>query len=704
MLHRLFRVTLVSFFILGLNGQAFASQVLKSNLCDLRPLSGKITCITQLFGSRLDPKKIPLVIVHGANLQSIFFAEPRLEAWEPFVEFYSTDPQLKQNFEPYMFAYYSNMTTGEDLGTKLGQELDNLNASDSNFGSKPIVFDVHSFGNDITRSFMQKYVQRSGAWVGQIGGRRVAGMVSMGGAMWGSPMANGPALYARIKTTDELKLLLFENLFYYSGAGPTWDYPNRSDLRWGNHDGLLDYGKFPKERNLWLEGLNADHSFDSKIYAYAGVFDPKKDCDSFGASTMAYCLGSKILNNIDVASDGVVPVSSALLYDQNGRSRARKARLFEGYNHDDIVRGIGDGVLFNSVKNDLLEIASGIGSATIQSRTDILDFNGDGRGEVFGYNWNTGQWEIYFNDPNGYFRIQFGQWSPELTVKAADFNADGLTDLFLYNEINGDWAKAVNDGRGGFRYFSSKWSPGWQVNVADLDGDGRSDVFLYHVETGQWFKCVSLGDGTGEFTYSNGVWSPEWQVYTTEFNGDGRSDFFLYNGVSGQWFKVVNDGGRGFTYSSGFWSAGWQILPGDYSGDRLTDILLYNGWSGQWFLALNSGSGFDYRSGFWSPGWVVEPLDLDGNGMLDPFLYFQNSPEWFSVLNRRGGDFYYYGGRRTMIGSQFKAVDFNGDGWLDLLEYDSDSGTAMQWISKGSGDFQYRLNFMLPNRILLTKR
>ncbi|MBI4120363.1 MAG: hypothetical protein HY454_02755 [Parcubacteria group bacterium] len=766
----------------GSGNYAFA----QNNLCgNLSPLRGEITCLAPAFPSEYLGSKVATILVHGINLESNIFARPKSEAWGPFIQFYLADADLKKNNGIYFFVYFSQATEGKNLGTKLGQELDKLNISDPNFGSRPIIFLGHSFGNLITREFVQNYIQRSGAWAGKLGGYRVIGWISFGGTFDGSPMANGPALYAKIPAVDEIKLLTFQNLFL--SLGPTWNQPNRSDLRWSNRDGLLDYDRFPRERNLWLEELNADRTFDSKIVAYAGTLNQQSDCDSLDISSRVYCFGGEILKNIGLDSDGLVPVSSALFHDNNGKSRARKTRLLEGHNHDEVVQGKGDGVLLKSVKADLMEMVAatssgwstvtvsvdGLGSVVsnppgidcgpycsqafqegtqveldpspyfdhvfagwsgdadcydgfvsvglapikcqarfLEVKTlsrlgpDALDFNGDGRGEIFSYDPTTGQWEINFGGEFGQFNFVRGYGPVNSTVNAGDFNGDGLTDLFWYDPVFGWWAKATSDGKGGFLYFWSSWSPGWQVKVTDIDGDGRSDVFLYHPVTGQWFKCISLGLGGGEFYYVGGAWSAGWQIYNADFNGDRFADLFLYSPVTGQWFKAFGDGARGFNYESGVWSAGWQIYPGDYSGDRLTDLFLYNSRNGQWFVATNvPGGGFGYRTDFWSPGWSIETGDFDGNGLTDLLLYFPDRPEYFTVFSRSSQTFGYLSDTRGgIVGSEIRSADFNGDGYSDLVEYNSKFGTSVQWMNRGTGLFRRFTSWLFPNRVLITRK
>ena len=768
--------------LFGISGNVFAKTQVLYNLCNVNPLIGQAACLAPALPEDYLGSKIVMIVVHGVNLEGTSFARPKLEAWEPFTEFYLADPTLKKEFKLYFFPYYSQVTKGKNLAVTLGEELDKFNISDPNFGSRPIVFVGHSFGNAIIHSFVNNYVQRSGAWAGKRGGYRMAGWISFGGTLHGSPMANGPALYDRIPAVDEIKLLLFENLFYVSGGGPRYDQPNRSDLWWDDYDGLFN----GKEQNLWLQELNADRSFDSKLVAYAGRFDPNQDCDSFAISTRAYCFGSGILKDIGLASDGLVPVSSALFYDHTGKSRAGKTRLLEGYDHDKIVRGESDGALFKSVKADLMEIvgasSSGWSTVTIsvsgqgtitsnpfgidcnpycsqsfevgmgvrlepspkmdhvfagwggdadcydghvivglsptkcQARflpvvtlfklgSDALDFNGDGRGEIFSYDPATGQWEINFGGEFGQFNFVSGYGPANSTVNAGDFNGDGFTDLFYYDPVSGQWVKATGDGKGGFLYFWSNWSAGWQVKVTDIDGDGRSDVFLYQPATGQWYKCISLGLGGGEFYYIQGAWSAGWQIYNADFNGDRFADLFLYNSVTGQWFKATGDGTRGFNYESGVWSAGWQIHPGDYSGDRLTDILLYNSQTGQWFVATSVSGGFTYRTDFWSSGWSIETGDFDGNGLTDLFLYFPDRPEYFTIFSRPSQTFGYLSDTRgSVIGSEIRTADFNGDGYSDLVEYGSKFGTSIQWMNRGTGSFRRFVSWLFPNRILLTRK
>lgn len=324
-------------------------------------------------------------------------------------------------------------------------------------------------------------------------------------------------------------------------------------------------------------------------------------------------------------------------------------------------------------------------SGVVDNRLRSVDFNGDGRGDVFAYAPATGDWAMRLE--SGSLRIvREGRWSA-WTIKAADFNGDRLTDLFLYDPITGVWYKAINTGANNFAYFGGTWSPDWSVAIVELNGDGRSDVFLYNVENGMWFRALTNADGTGFASYVRGDWSPDWQIHPVDFNADGLSDLFLYNTARGWWFRAINDGIR-FSYAGGIWDPGWEVFPADLNGDGRQDLFLYNSTTGLWFRVLFDGTTFSYSGSVWSPNWAISVGDFNGDSRHDLFLYNPVSGVWFKVLSTGAGGFTYTGGLWS-AGWRVSTTDFNGDGRDDLFLYDSSTRMYFQVLSTASGEFAY---------------
>jgi RHS repeat-associated protein len=199
--------------------------------------------------------------------------------------------------------------------------------------------------------------------------------------------------------------------------------------------------------------------------------------------------------------------------------------------------------------------------------TVAVDFDGDGRVEIFGKDLNTGQSAIYglasgsswaevLNTDGKYPLI--AEPSSRAIHVLGDFNGDGLQDSIYYDpdatdhidsgQVYGDlrW----NTGNGfspPIKVFLDELNPGRHevsVRVADMNHDGRADLVIFHHKPVEGTAIlISRGDGT--FTpvppgYDQpGLWLYPWQLlggssgypedpYSTskigDFNGDGFPD------------------------------------------------------------------------------------------------------------------------------------------------------------------------------------
>lgn len=290
-------------------------------------------------------EKLPLILIHGLNAGDIF-APPQADAWDNFLNYHNGNPALKAIFKPYLVSYYSNAASVSNLGGALCDVIDKMNRDDpDNFGNKNFVLVGHSMGGLVARNSLT-FRQDSGAFSGKALGERVLKIITLATPHHGSPLANDQARDQRAGIGWKTVIDGYERLF--RSSGPAWDQVNRSDLRWDNYDGLLDYNSYPDEKNFWLDDLNQNRIHDSKIIAYSGTTAPGDGCWS------EYCWGATILGGaFDLANDGVVPLSSAQF-----EGHLVVTRYFSDYNHSEMVRGKnpGDPLLFERIRDDLLNI------------------------------------------------------------------------------------------------------------------------------------------------------------------------------------------------------------------------------------------------------------------------------------------------------------------------------------------------------------
>jgi len=215
---------------------------------------------------------------------------------------------------------------------------------------QPFVIIAHSMGGLVSRSFMNEYSFNTGINAGKKCGDLVKLLVTLSSPHHGSPMANGPARDTKVSFWLGMYMAAIESFVF---SETKYTEVNRSDLRWDNYDGLLNYSKYSGEKNDWLTNLNSQTVYDPKLICYAGTVTGDFILAPSGVDQQ-YKLGAYIIKEtFNFDNDGIVPYQSSSFEGHT----PKKIRFFSEYNHADIVKGKGDGSeLFNPLKEDILEI------------------------------------------------------------------------------------------------------------------------------------------------------------------------------------------------------------------------------------------------------------------------------------------------------------------------------------------------------------
>jgi hypothetical protein len=343
--------------------------------------------------------------------------------------------------------------------------------------------------------------------------------------------------------------------------------------------------------------------------------------------------------------------------------------------------------------------ATRIGSLTVngaalnvtQSANDTseqgLDFNGDGRADLFAFDRTSGEWTVYLSDGLGGFTVgSRGGWLPTWTILPADFNGDGLSDFLLYHPVNGLWYRAISNGLGGFTYSNGGWRPQLTPYVVHLDRDALSDVLLYDAQTGEFWTAHSV-DGGARFEYTAGGWSPGWKI-TPLAQSDGSDDLLLYNESSGLFYTASNLGSHAHpalsaSYQGGGWRGGWSRI------ERDGNVLLYDERTGDTFQTLYTQAAHPFH--YWDHvRWPAGLRVLAARGyrsaeLPEYVLYAPSSGLYYVAAGLPSEAFVYYVGqwpanRETIV------ADFTGDGRDDVLLYDAATGAYTLATNRGPGE------------------
>jgi FG-GAP-like repeat len=372
----------------------------------------------------------------------------------------------------------------------------------------------------------------------------------------------------------------------------------------------------------------------------------------------------------------------------------------------------------------------------------LADVNGDGCADAAVADGNGNVW-IALGDCQGNFAApsHVSTGDSNSWVILADMNGDGqldivtttipLVDPSLGGVAGNMLTVAFGDGKGNFtagrNYVATGMS--YSLAIADFNGDGHPDVVSVSPDTDT--ATVYINDGSGGFGFPQGEWDgiPGTDIINeplsapsfADLNGDGTPDMVLLDeGYNGEYFitALLNDGtGR---FSSPISSdAGISIVSqqmgdyrlGDFSNTGHADFLAIatfpNTANVTPYILFARGNGdgtFSKASVVAAPGAAGEMAigDFNRDGKLDFVAVGANSAGTEFVLTtflgngdgtfRNAGSVSFPASAENI--SRVFAGDFNRDGKLDILVYNTGNGywtTASyvwEFLGNGDGTFQ----------------
>ncbi|TAL35972.1 MAG: hypothetical protein EPN93_09235 [Spirochaetes bacterium] len=432
---------------------------------------------------------------------------------------------------------------------------------------------------------------------------------------------------------------------------------------------------------------------------------PSTTLDWEGDDTLAYdgyyetiahsLVNGRKLVTADFDGDGV---TDAMSYSENTYSSGGDPETstywtrFEGFRWHINDMPVFGSLHFNHYSNGT--IAQNMGDDGV---IETGDWNADGRTDLLWYNTATGQNVWFINQGISGSTLVFTVVDDLVSrnivhknggaVIQGDWNGDGLTDIMWFNR-----------GSGSNYWYLNKWN-------------GTSLVFA---------QINPLDPISREAINDDGV------LYAGDWNGDGLTDVMWIQNWSGKNRWYINRGlapaSNGISFDSSpnpisggiIDDGGFYIV--DWNGDGLTDAVWYgkvnHTYYTRWFVNKgmhSSGISFDFYSGPNGGAVIPDPAiddpvgahfffaDYNGDGRGDALWYnnctgdmsYCGANRFFTVDRTSGG--HLYAGRRLVNGADpidheaidehggLRFGDWNGDGILDLMWFNSDDKGKNRW-------------------------
>lgn len=297
-------------------------------------------------------------------------------------------------------------------------------------------------------------------------------------------------------------------------------------------------------------------------------------------------------------------------------------------------------------------------------------------------------------------------------IRAGDLDGDGRDELLIAGVAGSPEPRLYRARAGLFQELPPATAPDLPSSVVDalfvdIDNDGWLDLFL--LEEGGAATLLQ-NDRSGGFQRAAapglGSYPDARAVAFVDVDHDGDLDLVL-TGSSGTRILRNNLDGSFTDITAGFGVGGFSgtsIAFADLDDDGRTDLVLSGGEAGLIFLRNDNARGFvnsTAESGLTggTGGATIAIADIDNDGWLDllvgpgsdapPALWlgrgdgtFTHSTEAASALQALGAA----GGAGALL-----AMDFDNDGWLDLLVASAaDSGAGRLQLLHNGGDGSFR--------------
>ena len=273
----------------------------------------------------------------------------------------------------------------------------------------------------------------------------------------------------------------------------------------------------------------------------------------------------------------------------------------------------------------------------------IADMNSDGHPDIWAQVSGTLEFILLINDGNQVFT----QASiPELVdvdyADVLDFDYDGKIDLFISNYTTGTMAWLKNEGNLNFttQTFSIDLTTDFPLIMVDLDNDSKRDFLIRNTTTNEigWYKNIDNSSFSKQ-PYSSNIYDDYVYGIYKDIDGDHLNDLIGFSSSTGELSWLKNDGNQSFVKNIIATVTEFPILSiyvEDIDQDQDQDIVIGNFTSKKVVWFENDGSqNFTERiiteniEGGSLDQFIIADIDNDSDKDFLTAGYNSKAVQWF---------------------------------------------------------------------------
>ena len=464
------------------------------------------------------------------------------------------------------------------------------------------------------------------------------------------------------------------------------------------HAGLDQVHPFLGRENGSFQNGDPVATGNSPRSLVAGDFDGDGDLDLATANWISVDL-SVLINDSD---PGGFSLNPATVVEIGGKPRDLAAADLDDDGRDDLVVGTEDATIILRNQNDGQSFETetfASGSWTL----DVADMDGNGSVDIISVARQSDTVSVLPNDGMGTFtsKLDFVNDGNVGLLLKGDFDVDGDIDIALRLAPGPLALSFLGNGEGetiatrSIEIPRSGIAP-HTVVFEDLDGDGDRDLATGAGDNGS--LSILLNNGLGNFVpFSD---QPGGGVHANslasgDVDRDGDIDLALVGFASTEFRVFYNDGKAVFERKNFVGpNAAFFVTMADLDGDDYLDLVSANRWPGSISIALNDGTGefiFPNREIIVQAApRSVAAADFDRDGDVDlavsnkvagtvSLLFNHGNATFAEPLNMDAkGDPHF-----------IVAGDWNRDGFSDLATVNNLGRSAITWINRQDGRFEF---------------